>query len=221
MIAARHVVVVAPHPDDETIALGGTIHDHLNRGGSCQIVAVTDGEAADDQADLPQRLALVQTRLEERAAALEIIGAGDVAVDRLGFPDGHVGDHVAALAHALQQTVTNLRRQHPHCLLVLPWREDPHPDHRACARAGIEAAIRSGAPYVETPIWGWYDPQVRRRLPRARVRRLAITGAARGRKRAALQCFQSQLQLLRGGRGPILPSGFLETFDRSFEVLVT
>ncbi|HWE82827.1 MAG TPA: PIG-L family deacetylase [Gaiellaceae bacterium] len=221
MIDARHIMVVAPHPDDETIALGGTIHDHLTRGGSCEIVAVTDGEAADNEADRGQRLALVATRVAERAAALEAIGAAHVAIERLGYPDGEVGEHIATLGHDLRQAFAVARRRHSDCLLVLPWRDDPHPDHRACARAGIEAAVRAGMSYFEVPIWGWYDPQVRRRLSPARVRRLAITTAARRRKRSALQCFQSQLQFLPGGRGPVLPSDFLEVFDRGFEVLVT
>jgi LmbE family N-acetylglucosaminyl deacetylase len=221
MIDARHILVVAPHPDDETIALGGTIHDHLSRGGSCEIVAVTDGEAADDQADRHDRVALVQTRIAERAAALETIGAAHVAIERLEYPDREVDEHVATLGRELRRSFTGARRRHPDCFVALPWRDDPHPDHRACARAGIDAAIRAGLSYFEVPIWGWYDSRTRRRLPPACVRRLTITRAARGRKRAALQCFQSQLQLLSGDRGPILPSDFVEAFDRDFEVAVT
>ena len=29
----RHLIVVAPHPDDETLGIGGTIHDHLRSAG--------------------------------------------------------------------------------------------------------------------------------------------------------------------------------------------
>ncbi|HEX4519118.1 MAG TPA: PIG-L family deacetylase [Gaiellaceae bacterium] len=221
MTVPRHtLLVVAPHPDDETIALGGTIHDHLGRGGSCEIVAVTDGEAADDEAGLDERVTLAQTRIAERAAALERIGAAGVTVERLEYPDRQVAEHVAKLERDLRGAFAALRRREPDCLVALPWRDDPHPDHRACARAGIEAAIRAGVSYVEVPIWGWYDSRFRRRLSPSRVHRLPISRVGRGQKRAALQCFRSQLQPLSGGRGPVLPSDFVGAFDQGFEVLV-
>lgn len=40
------VVVVAPHPDDETLAAGGTISMLVRRGFTVDVVAVTDGEAS-------------------------------------------------------------------------------------------------------------------------------------------------------------------------------
>src|SRR6266852_506851 len=40
------VVVVAPHPDDETLGVGGMLHDLSARGWRVTVVAVTDGEAA-------------------------------------------------------------------------------------------------------------------------------------------------------------------------------
>ena len=162
MIGATHLIVVAPHPDDETIALGGTIHDHLRRGGSCQIVAVTEGEAADSQASPEERAALALRRAAERAAALETVGAGAAGVDRLRYPDREVHAHLRTLERELAELFTDALRGRESCLVVLPWREDPHDDHRACASAGVRAAIHAGVPYVETPIWGWYDDQARR-----------------------------------------------------------
>lgn len=211
-----HLVVVAPHPDDETLALGGTIHDHVRRGGTCEIVAVTDGEAADDRAGADERSALVETRIAERAAALEALGASGAEVTRLGYPDREVSEHVVAL----ERDLTALAAARQDCLVVVPWRDDPHPDHWACAQAGIQAAAVAGASYVEVPIWAWYDAAARRRLPQARVRRSPISAEARRRKRTALRCFRSQLELLPRGRGPILPQGFLKTFDHPFEVLI-
>ena len=220
MIGAAHLIVVAPHPDDETIALGGTIHDHLRRGGSCQIVAVTEGEAADNQASPEERAALALRRAAERAAALETVGAGAAGVDRLRYPDREVHAHLRTLERELAELFADALRGRESCLVVLPWREDPHDDHRACASAGVPAAIHAGVPYVEMPIWGWYDDQARRRLPSGRTWRLRISDAAGDRKRAALRCFRSQFELLPGSRGPVLPEGFFNAFDTGYEVLL-
>ena len=113
------------------------------------------------------------------------------------------------------------QRAFPACVVALPWREDPHEDHRATARAGLEAAVRAGVGYVEVPIWAWYHPAWRRRLPPARLRRLAISRQAAAAKRAALGCFTSQLELLPDGRGPVLPRDFVERFAGRHEVILT
>jgi LmbE family N-acetylglucosaminyl deacetylase len=216
----HHLLVVAPHPDDETIGLGGTIHDRRRLGGSCEIVAVTDGEAADDQADDSWRHALAEQRSAEREAALETLGAAGTPVQRLGFPDRTLGDHVAGLEEALTEAFVTARKYHFACVAALPCRLDGHPDHRATNRAGLRAAARAGIPTVEVPIWSWYETLSRRRLRSLRLQRLAISPQARRRKQLALECFQSQTRPLPGGRGPVLPSDFMAAFDRPFELLV-
>ena len=221
MRADQHLIVVAPHPDDETLALGGTIYDHLRAGGSVEIVAVTDGEGADDRADREARAALALRRDEERRDALVRLGADRVPVTRLGLPDRDVSGHELLLPPELQRIFIAARREFPACVVALPWRDDPHADHRATARAGLEAAVRAGVDYVETPIWALYHLQWRRRLPPARLRRVAISRQAAAAKRAALRCFTSQLELLPGGRGPVLPHDFVERFADGHEVILT
>jgi len=213
MNPARHLIVVAPHPDDETLGLGGTIHDHLRSAGSAEIIAVTDGEAADEVGCSEARAALARRRHQERGAALTILGAAAVHVTRLRFPDRGVELHERRLADGLRRNLLAAKRKHGSCMVALPWREDPHADHRATARAGIEAARRTGLDYVEIPIWAWY-------LPPSRIRAMTISTKAREAKRAALRCFRSQLEPLPGGRGPVLPIDFLDAFNGEHEVIL-
>jgi LmbE family N-acetylglucosaminyl deacetylase len=215
-----HLIVVAPHPDDETLGLGGTIYDHLRSDGSIEIIAVTDGEAADDMADGDARAALATRREREREAALVALGAADLAVTRLRLPDRDVVLHEPHLTDVLRRTFLAAKRVHPACLAALPWREDPHADHQATARAGIEAAVRAGVEYVEIPIWAWYHATSRRRLPRSRMRLTTISQSARDAKTAALGCFASQVEPLPGGRGPVLPEDFLDAFLGGQEVIL-
>src|ERR1700722_11998739 len=89
----QHLIVVAPHPDDETLGLGGTIHDHLQNAGSAEIIAVPDGEAADDMAGREARAELARRRQQERRAALALLGAAGVRVTSLRFADRDVVLH--------------------------------------------------------------------------------------------------------------------------------
>ncbi|HEY5874724.1 MAG TPA: PIG-L family deacetylase, partial [Ilumatobacteraceae bacterium] len=41
------IVVVAPHPDDEGLAVGGTVQRLVLAGARVTVISLTDGEAAD------------------------------------------------------------------------------------------------------------------------------------------------------------------------------
>jgi len=67
-----HVVVLAPHPDDETLGLGGLIATLSALRIRVTVVAVTDGENAYANVS---GLGLV--RRKEQLAALECLGVGE------------------------------------------------------------------------------------------------------------------------------------------------
>src|SRR5215831_2024102 len=90
------VVVFAPHPDDETIAVGGLLHRMAGAHATVQVVFVTNGDGYPDavretlhrpprQADY---LAYGRLRQREAQAAAKRLGVPRDAVDFLGFPDG-------------------------------------------------------------------------------------------------------------------------------------
>ena len=94
--AAARVVVFAPHPDDETIAVGGLLHRMVDAHAAVQVVFVTNGDGYPDalretlhrpprQADY---LAYGRLRQHEAQAAARRLGVPRSAVDFLGFPDG-------------------------------------------------------------------------------------------------------------------------------------
>ena len=90
------VVVFAPHPDDETIAVGGLLHRMVGAHAMVQVVFVTNGDGYPDalretlhrpprQADY---LAYGRLRHREAQAAARRLGIPRSGVDFLGFPDG-------------------------------------------------------------------------------------------------------------------------------------
>ena len=59
------IVVVAPHPDDELLAIGATLAAASDAGTEITIVAVTDGEASHPHLTDGERDELVGLRLAE------------------------------------------------------------------------------------------------------------------------------------------------------------
>ena len=220
MIGERHLIVVAPHPDDETFALGGTIYDHLRNGGTCEVVAVTAGESADERAGRASRRRMAERRRAERASAMVALGADGITITELHLPDRGVTAHAEALTRTLAELFARRGRRFRHCLVAAPWRNDPHADHIATEPPPSRqqgspdrpvSRLRSGP---GTDLTG--DPG-------SRARALTISRSAKGAltaKRAALQCFASQLEPLPGGRGAVLPSDFVEAFSGTSEVIL-
>jgi N-acetylglucosamine malate deacetylase 1 len=139
--AVRRVLVVAPHPDDETIGCGGTIARLAAAGAKVDVVVVTDGEATIGSAGAPEVVAA--RRRQEVNAACALLGAQPPT--HLGLPDGRVSSAVSRLAEGLQRA---LERTDPQLLLV-PWVLEAHPDHRA-----VTAALAQLDP-CGADLWGY------------------------------------------------------------------
>ena len=95
------VVIVAAHPDDEILGIGGTMALLAAAGARLRLVAVTDGEASHPGAD---SAAIGQARAAESAAALNLLGVRDIEVIRLRFPDTGLavcGDELTARLRVL------------------------------------------------------------------------------------------------------------------------
>jgi LmbE family N-acetylglucosaminyl deacetylase len=128
-----NVLVIAPHPDDETIGCGGTLCRHAAKGDRVVAVFLTSGELG--LKHLPRERAWAIREREAKVAA-KILGLA--AVEFLRQPDWTVGDQAAEAARALCPI---LKRETPQ-LIYLPHPRDWHPDHRA-ALTVLRAALRN------------------------------------------------------------------------------
>ncbi|MEV5752242.1 PIG-L family deacetylase [Actinoallomurus sp. NPDC052308] len=191
----RNVVVLAAHPDDEVLGAGGLMALLADAGVRLRLVAVTDGEASHPGEDVAPR------RVAETADALKHLG--DCEVVRLGMPDTGVRD--TELARLLPGLLDGFD------VCLAPWEKDVHSDHEATGRA----ALTCGVQVLRFPIWTWHwarpaDP----RLPWDRAVQMPLPAEIAERKRAAIECFTSQLE----GPDPILPPGIVAHFTRCREV---
>ena len=163
-------VVVAPHPDDESLGAGGVLLAHP---GQADVFVVSDGGLADPTVP-PERMAATRRAEYERAMAL----VRPASFHWLGFPDARLAEH-SECAERIDFT-----RYTKACL---PWTDSLHPDHRSLARFCL-ARIREQGAGCEAYL---YEMQAPFRSP---THFFDITDAV-ARKRELIACYESTLAL--------------------------
>ncbi len=117
-------LVIAPHPDDAELGVGGTMLLLKERGARVGVLDLTDGE--------PTPHGSPEIRRRETAAATAVLGLA--WRENLGLPNRALQADLAARA----KLAGVLRRVRPRVLFAPYW-EDAHPDHVA-ASALVDAA---------------------------------------------------------------------------------
>lgn len=147
-------LVVAPHPDDESLGCGGAIALLRKFEREVRVLVLSDGTLSHpNSAKFPSKK-LRELREKEMLDALEILGVSSEQVSFFRYQDRDVPNtNSRNWLEAVEKCRGYLRENQPETILV-PWRRDPHPDHRA-AYALINAARDSSMRIVEYPIWLW------------------------------------------------------------------
>ena len=214
----RSALVVAPHPDDETLGCGARLHLAARSGASTTVVVLTDGSkggltpgddgpgeggSCDGTPVSPDAPHLSERRSAELATAMTELGVSQKDTVELGYPDGDLGAHVTTAAAQLRQLIIERRPDD----VYVTCRREGHPDHAAAAAATRLAVqgLRPRPRLWEYPIWLWADWPVSRRTGPVRGLLEAlvwlVTGAmervstaeVRAVKQAALDSYVSQL----------------------------
>lgn len=202
----ERLVIVAAHPDDETLGLG-CVAAHLAAAGvDIEVVAISDGGAGGRVETAADRGRLQHVRRAEQRAACHRLGLPDPV--HFGMPDGGLDDHEAEIAEKLVPILERSRRP---ALCAAVWRGDGHPDHEAVGRAAAVAACAAGSTLWEYPIWMWHwgrpdDSDI----PWSRARSFVASPGLRSAKYDAVQCFQSQIVGLKDDLRPVLPPFVLD-----------
>lgn len=210
------LVVVAAHPDDETLGAGGLSALAAEAGIALLVVLATAGEHSHPGSPTTSPGHLARRRRGESEAALrEVAPLATTAF--LGLDDGDVTGSESWLTTRLVEVVGDGRRT----LLVAPWRHDGHPDHEAAGRAAARAARRTGATLLEYPVWFWHwaRPQD---APWADLRSVVLSPAAVEAKRRAVARHVTQVAPLSDAPGDevLLTTDFMAHFAHDREVFV-
>ena len=137
------MLVVAAHPDDAEIGLGGTIARLAASGLKVGIVDLTDGE--------PTPHGDPATRREEAQRAAELLGAHERLI--LGLPNRYLQDTVEARI-ALAEVY---RTRRPRAVFALLG-QDQHPDHVAAAAIARHARFYAKLSKTDMPGEPYYPP---------------------------------------------------------------
>ncbi len=196
--AGSRLLLLAPHPDDEALAMGGLLQRAAAVGAMVFVAFLTDGEnnpwpqrAADRRWHIGprERARWGARRRGEALRSLRTLGLGPERASFLGFPDQRLTDQVIggdpALDRALRELFDEVRPSH----VVSPSAQDHHPDHSAVAIA-VRTALAAHGAAVRLFEYVVHD---RTQRPAGAVVRVALGPAEVECKRRAIGCHVSQL----------------------------
>lgn len=188
-------LVVAPHPDDAEIGVGGTLAMLAAAGKKTAIVDLTDGE--------PTPYGSPEIRARESAVASTILSLTERR--NLGFKNRELFDTVECRKE-LASTIRELRP----AILFIPYSEDAHPDHAEAASIGIAARFYSkfvksdlrGTPWQPRQVFFYFGIHLRTKITPSFI--IQIDNHLQT-KMAAIRAYHSQF-VVHPGNQPILES---------------
>ncbi|MBW3096408.1 PIG-L deacetylase family protein [Pseudohoeflea coraliihabitans] len=188
------VLVLAPHPDDETLGCGAAIAAARASGRTVTVVVVTDGSRSHRASRRWPAKRLAAERYREACRALAVLTDGSGELVWLGFEDTQAPTRAQARAEVAGQLADLVRRRHITALWS-SWGKDPHCDHAATAQ--IAAALHRHCPqllWFSYPIWGRFDTEIDSgSLPERTRLRLFDSTCHKLRKSEALSQHRTQM----------------------------
>ena len=182
-------LIIAAHPDDAEIGMGGTILKMLEDDLKVGIVDLTNGE--------PTPLGTPEIRIQETKAASEVLGV--TWRNNLGLPNRKLEHDLAARA-ALAGII---RKTQPRWLFTHYW-VDAHPDHVAACELTEAARFWSKLTKCELPFSPHFPERIfhfwsvhQKTLPHPAF--IVDTSKTREAKQKALLCYKSQFPPLENG----------------------
>ncbi len=153
LAGSDRLLIIAPHPDDESIAAGGLLQVARASGAALRVLVLTDG----DNNPWPQRWVEKQWRIDAAArarwgarrrdegeAALRILGVPRDDVRFLELPDGGITDILMRDDRDVADMLRDQARDFAPTLLVAPALSDRHPDHSAAFILATRATTEAG-----------------------------------------------------------------------------
>ena len=220
LLAGRHLVVVAPHPDDESLGLGGLLAAAASEAAGTTVVFLTDGEASHVGSATypPQRLA--QVRRREAIDALGALGIPASAAHFLGLGDGRLAALDSLQVTAVVKRLGALLPDAP-TLLCVTADTDPHGDHRAAGKFVRLLPLREATEVMHYPVWTWAVPETGLPDVAASGVRVDIADYLAAKRRAVAAHRSQQGLVVHDAREAfVLAPEFLERFLGPTETLI-
>ena len=199
---ADKVLVVAPHPDDESLGTGGLLQRIFVQKIPVRILFATNGEnnpwaqrywEQRWHIGQPEQVRWGQRRREEALNAIRWLGGPPECAKFLDLPDLGTTNLLMQGEELLSLMVKEIRDWEP-TLVLLPAMLDAHPDHSALAVTFSMALELAGAPGIRSWEYLVHPPQVP--MPQKPVT-FQVHAVEVERKKRAILCHKTQVALSR------------------------
>jgi LmbE family N-acetylglucosaminyl deacetylase len=157
-LTQKPIVILSPHPDDESLGTGGLIALARRHNHDATVIMLTDGSGSHPNSRTYPRDRLISTRRSELAEAANILGLASDRIIELGLPDTAAPKSGPDFERSVERVLHIVRVSGADSLFVT-WEHDPHCDHEAAAHLAKE--IRRLVPRLKLwayPVWGWHIP---------------------------------------------------------------
>jgi len=137
LLEAKRVLVLAPHPDDETLGCGGTIAKLTAAGAEVHVVVVSDG----GKIPLPpgdKQIDIIEARKKESEEAAKVLGIRQIHF--LGYPDGELRGSSEKIGRDISRIIESFKPE----ILLSPSPIDHHDDHIAVSKVAEWVVRRNG-----------------------------------------------------------------------------
>ena len=148
-------LVLAPHPDDESLGCGGLLAACAAAGRAARVLVISDGTGSHPRSQAWPPAKLAALRQEETRAAIGLLGLDpDHDIGFLGLADTAVPTEGPSFEAAVQGVLDFAGRQP--VSLFCTWQHDPHRDHAASFAIAVAAAraLPQGTRLFAYPVWG-------------------------------------------------------------------
>ena len=134
----KRIMVISPHPDDETLGAGGTLARMKGEGAEILWLNVTQ---------MSKETGYTQEQIEKRELEIEqVLVIYDCLYVDGYFPPACLNDaHMGKLIGIIKDSIDNFKPD----TLIIPFMNDPHSDHQIVAKAALSASKQFRAPSIK------------------------------------------------------------------------
>lgn len=128
----KDAIILAPHPDDESLGCGGSIVKHVNSKSRVKVIFLTSGDKGDFENKFGENY--INIRKQCACNAMEVLGVKD-------FEFWEYGDRqIALFKDEIESRLLKTLHDFNPSLLYAPSPLEVHPDHRASFEIALKVA---------------------------------------------------------------------------------
>ncbi|SHJ14431.1 PIG-L deacetylase family protein [Pseudobutyrivibrio xylanivorans] len=134
------VMVISPHPDDETLGAGGTLLKMKSEGHEIYWLNITNMKP--EYGYTPERIAERNGEIQKVKETYGFDGFYNLELEPAGVDKIDLGKFIPMLKEVFEEVKPEL--------LLLPYQHDVHSDHRVIFEAAYSCTKSFRAPYLKT-----------------------------------------------------------------------